>query len=67
VTLAGGVRLIAIPALAVGAVVGGCASRLPPARASAPVDADAHGAFVLAQAAPVPAPEPPVGLPRVKD
>lgn len=75
-----GLRVIAIAALASGSIVAGCTSRpaLAQTRALAPTGAALPRAFVLAQAgpapaapaapvAPAPAPETPIGLPRVRE
>jgi peptidoglycan-associated lipoprotein len=63
-------RVIAIASLVSGPILAGCPPALDPARASAHVGAAPKPPLVLAQAAPVspaPAPERPIGLPRVRD
>jgi peptidoglycan-associated lipoprotein len=68
-----GWRVIAIAALASGPIVAGCTSRpaLAQTRALAPTGTTFPRAFTLAQAAaplaPAPAPEAPIGLPRVRE
>ena len=63
-------RVIAIAALASSPILAGCRPALAQASASAPAGAALpRPPFVLAQApvAPAPAPEQPIGLPRVRD
>jgi peptidoglycan-associated lipoprotein len=61
-------RVIAIAALASGPILAGCPPALAPARASAPAGAALpRPPCVLAQVAPAPPPEQPIGLPRVRD
>jgi peptidoglycan-associated lipoprotein len=64
-------RVIAIASLVSGAILAGCPPALDPARASAPAGAASpRPSSVLAQAQPAPAapaPEQPIGLPRVRD